>query len=100
MEGSHRPNDVQIECFVIQTIQAVMSQETLRMVYFAYAHSITSYGIIFGGNQPHSKKIFKIQNKVIRITTNSRARDSCRELFKNWKYCLYTLNIFFLYQYF
>jgi len=35
------------ECFVIQTIQAIMSPETLRMVYFAYIHSIMSYGIIF-----------------------------------------------------
>ena len=59
-----------------------MSPETLRMVYFAYIHSIISYGIIFWGNQPHSDKIFKIQKRVIRIITNSRMRDSCRELFK------------------
>jgi len=58
-----------------------MSQETLIMVYFANIHSIMSYGIIFGGNQPYSKKIFKIQNWVISIITNSRMRDSCRELF-------------------
>jgi len=25
-----------------------MSTETLRMVYFAYVHSIINYGIIFG----------------------------------------------------
>jgi len=42
-----------------------MSQETLGMVYFAYVHSVMSYGIIFGGNQPHSEKIFKIQKSVI-----------------------------------
>jgi len=50
-------------CFVIQTIQAIMCLETLRMVYFAYIHSIVSYGIIFGGNQPYSDKIFKIKKK-------------------------------------
>jgi hypothetical protein len=59
-----------------------MSPETLRMVYFAYIHSVMSYGIIVGGNQPYSEKIFKIQKRVIRIITNSRMRDSCRELFK------------------
>ena len=69
-------------CFVIRTIQAIMSPETLRMVYFAYIHSVMSYGIIFGGNQPYSDKIFKIQRRVIRIITNSRMRDSCRDLFK------------------
>jgi hypothetical protein len=41
-----------------------------------------SYGIIFWRNQSHSEKIFKIQKRVIRIITNSRARDSCRKLFK------------------
>ena len=69
-------------CFVIQMIQAIMSFETLRMVYFAYIHSIISYGVIFGGNQPYSDKIFKVQKRVIRIITSSRTRDSCRELFK------------------
>ena len=63
-------------------IQGMMSQETIRMVYFAYVHSVMSYGIIFGGNQPHSEEIFKIKKRVITIITNSRARDSCRELFK------------------
>ena len=36
-------------CFVIRMLQAIMSTETLRIVYFAYIHSIMSYGIIFGG---------------------------------------------------
>ena len=56
-------------CFIIKKIQAIMSPETLRMVYFAYVHSIMSYGIILGGNQPYSEKIFKIQKRVIRIIT-------------------------------
>jgi len=78
----------------------MMSQETLRVVYFAYVHSIMSYGIIFGGNQSHSENIFKIQKRVIRIITNSRVRDSCRELFKKLEIMpLYIHNIFFLYQY-
>jgi len=48
-----------------------MSPETLRVVYFAYIHSIMSYGIICGGNQPYSDKIFKIKKRVIRIITMS-----------------------------
>ena len=48
-----------IACFVIWTIQAIMSNEILRMVYFTYVHSIMSYGIIFWGNQPYSEKILK-----------------------------------------
>jgi hypothetical protein len=68
-------------CFVILTLQAIMSTETLKMVYFPYIHSIMNYTIILGGNQPQSE-IFKIQKRVIRIITNSRMRDSCRELFQ------------------
>jgi hypothetical protein len=33
-------------------LQAIMSTETLGMVYFAYVYLIMSYGIIFWGNQP------------------------------------------------
>jgi len=35
-------------CFVIRTIQTIMSLETLRMVYLTYIHSIISYRIILG----------------------------------------------------
>ena len=66
-------------CFVIHTIQAIMFLETLRMVYFAYIHSIIRYGIIFWGNL----RFLKYKKKVIRIITSSRPRDSCTELFKN-----------------
>jgi len=69
-------------CFVIRMIQAIMSPETLRIVYFACIHSVINYGIILGGNQPYSDKIFKIQKRLIRIITNSRMRDSCTDLFK------------------
>jgi hypothetical protein len=74
-----------------------MSTETLRMLYFAYVHSIMSYKIICGGNQPYSEKIFKIQKSVIRIITNSRMRDSCRELFQRLEILhLYSQYIFSL----
>jgi hypothetical protein len=52
------------------------------MVYFSLAHSIISYGIIFWDSSAHSKIIFKIQKRIIRIITNSGSRDLCRNLFK------------------
>jgi hypothetical protein len=60
-----------------------MKTETLKLVYFAYFHSIMSYGIIFWGNSTDSKKLFYIQKKIIRITAGTKRRASCRELFKN-----------------
>jgi hypothetical protein len=54
-----------------------------------------SYGIILGGNQPYSDKIFKIQKRVIRIIKNSRMRDSCRELLKKLEILsLYSQHVF------
>jgi hypothetical protein len=46
-----------------------MPTETLRIVYFAYVHSIKSFGITFWGNQPHSEEVFKLQKRVISIIT-------------------------------
>ena len=43
------------------------------------------YGVIFWGNSPISKDIFKIQKRVIRIITNKPRRESCRHLFKQLK---------------
>jgi len=69
-------------CFAIRSINPFLSVDTLRMIYFSYVHSVTSYGIILGGNSHHSNSIFKIQKRIIRIITNTGSRDSCRQLFK------------------
>ena len=82
-------------CFVIGLLQAIMSTETLRMVYFAYVHSIRSYRIIFVENQPYNE-IFKIQKRAIRTVTNSRMRDSCRDLFQRLEIYTPILTIYFL----
>jgi len=52
------------------------------MVYYAYVHSLMSYGINFWGNSSHYIEIFKIQKRVIRIITKSGSKTSCRQLFK------------------
>jgi len=69
-------------CCAIKVITPLMSQNTLKMIYQSYEHSILTYNIIFGGNSPHNTDIFKIQKRIIRIVTKSRRRDSCRQLFK------------------
>jgi hypothetical protein len=52
------------------------------MIYFAYVHSITSYGIIFWGNSTCSNSIFEIQKIIVRIIMKARNKDSCRPLFR------------------
>jgi hypothetical protein len=63
--------------FVMRTIKPIMSLESLRMIYYAYMHSIMTYGIIFGGNSYYTVKLFRIQKNGIRIMTGLKKRDSC-----------------------
>jgi hypothetical protein len=41
------------------------------------------YGIIFWGSSSYANKVFILQKQIIRIIMSTRARDSCREVFKN-----------------
>jgi hypothetical protein len=71
-------------CFVLRTLRPLLSEGTLRTVYFSYTsiYSILSYGIIFWANCSDSNKIFKRQKRAIRIITLSKNKESCREIFK------------------
>jgi len=65
--------------YIIGSLKPLLSFESLKMVYFS---TFISYGIIFWGISTHSKIIFKIQKRIIRIITNSGNKDSCGGLFK------------------
>jgi len=70
---------------------------TLRIIYYAYIHSILSYGIILGGNSTNVNKLFILQKKIVRILSNIGPRDSCREAFKKLEIMmLYSQYIFSL----
>ena len=72
-------------CYALWNIRSEVSLHTLKIIYFASIHSLLSYGIIFWGNSSYAKRAFIIQKKSIRIITNSKRTDSCRQLFKNLK---------------
>ena len=69
-------------CFVIRTVRPFLSQESLKMVYYSYFHSIMMYGIIFWGNSYYSMNTFRLQKKTIRIIMRIRNRYSHREYFR------------------
>ena len=50
--------------------------------YNSCFHSLMTYGLIFWGSSTHNTHVFRLQERVIRIITYSRPRDSCRQLFK------------------
>ena len=49
--------------FALRSIKTVVSQKTIRMIYFAYAHLVMNYGVIFWVNSQNSIKIFKLQKR-------------------------------------
>jgi hypothetical protein len=63
-------------CYALRPFKPYMSQEVLKMVYYAYFHSDMSYGIIFWGNSTDSTKIFKIQKRAIRIIIGCKNRET------------------------
>jgi hypothetical protein len=44
-------------CYTIRLLKPFLPMDTLRMIYFSYAHSVLSYGIIFWGNL-HTQTVF------------------------------------------
>ena len=71
--------------FAIRTVKTLLSQDSLRMVYYSYFYSIMTYGIIFWGNTYCSNTIFKLQKRTIWIIVRLRSGDSCMKHFKNLK---------------
>jgi len=72
-------------CYAIRAVKSLVSLKALISIYFSYSHSLLMYGIIFWGNSPVSKDIFKIQKRAIRIITNKCRREFCKQIFKRLK---------------
>ena len=48
-------------CFALGTMNALLHQDVVRMIYFSYFHSVMKYGIIFWGNSSHSSGVYSIE---------------------------------------
>jgi hypothetical protein len=68
-------------CYIIRRSKLYLSHVALKMVYYAFLHSVMSYGLIFGGKSTNSKCVFKLQKRAIKIIMGARNNVSCREFF-------------------
>lgn len=82
--------------FAIRKIRQVTDEATARLVYFAYFHSIMSYGILLWGSAADVETIFILQKRAVRAIYNLGPRDSLRELFKEIN--ILTLPSLYIYQ--
>jgi hypothetical protein len=69
----------------MRIIKPYMSLETLKKVYYSNFNSIINFGLEFWSTSAHSKKIFKIQKRIVRIMMGCRKEVSCRNLFRDLK---------------
>jgi len=69
-------------CYIIRRSKLYLSNDALKMVYYAFFHSVMSYGLIFWGNSSHSKCVVKLQKRAIRIIMGATNNVSSTEFFK------------------
>jgi len=83
---NHIASKLSSACYAVRTLTPLLSKNALKMLYFSYAHSIISYGIIFWGNSTNSIKIFRLQKKIIRIMTKSKKKQNhAEDCLQKWK---------------
>lgn len=82
--------------FAIRKIRNLTDVATARLVYYAYFHSIMSYGVLLWGSASNLEMVFVLQKRAIRSIYNLKPRDSLRELFKEIN--IITLPSLYIYQ--
>jgi hypothetical protein len=69
---------------MIKLLRGVLSPNILRCIYFGKFQSLLRYGIIFWEGVGDSKKVFKIQKRVLQIMSGLGKQESCRQIFKEY----------------
>jgi hypothetical protein len=66
---------------MVHSLRPVLEFKVFKDTYFSYVHAVLNYGIMFWGNSPHSRFIFVMQKRIVRIIMKAKPKDSCKELF-------------------
>jgi hypothetical protein len=69
-------------CYAVRSLFYFSTKDLLRMIYFTYFRSVMKYGLRFWGSHSDSKRVFRLQKKIIRIMTGSKSRILCKSLFE------------------
>jgi hypothetical protein len=69
-------------CYAVRYLSHISNINILKLIYFAYFHSLIKYRIIFWGNSSDNKKVFTLQKKIVITIVGSKPQTPCRYLFK------------------
>lgn len=82
--------------YLIRFMANGLSQQCLRMTYFALIHCHLEYGVLVWGHSKIRHHLFQLQRRVIRIIVNTGYRDDCKDYFIELK--ILTLPCIFIYR--
>jgi hypothetical protein len=68
--------------YAVKKIRQLTDVTTARLVYYAYFHSLMSYGILLWGTAANIESIFIIQKRAVRNIYNMNPKESLRDVFK------------------
>lgn len=75
-------NRLSSAAFAVKKIRALTDEDTARLVYFSYFHSLMTYGILVWGHAANAMNIFTLQKRAVRAIYKLGPRVSLRERFK------------------
>lgn len=68
--------------YVILNLRKTLDVEAMMNIYYAFAYSAISYGIVAWGRSVDVHRVFVLQKRLIRLMFGLPHRESCREHFK------------------
>jgi hypothetical protein len=83
--GSHIErlcNNLSKAIYAIRKTNEICGRVAARSIYFAYFHSLMTYGAIFWGRAADSSRVFILQKRAVRAILSMHPRESCRDKFK------------------
>lgn len=71
--------------YLIRNLHDSVFTDTVLSAYYAHFHSNMTYSLLNWGHSPHSKRVFGLQRRCIRILCGLKYRECCRESFRQLK---------------
>lgn len=68
--------------FLIRSLSSKLSISYLKAIYFAYFHSLMSYGILVWGHSCHMQDVFGAQRRCVRVMAGLDYRADCRDAYR------------------
>ena len=81
--------------YAVRRVTNSINREAGRTTYFALFHSIMTYGLLLWGASAHTKRIFTLQKRAVRVLETATPTTHARPFFK--KYNIMTVYSAYIY---